>query len=72
MRTVIPVAYRFVERARQKFVHAEENYLRSHGWTRAQVGDQWLWERPHVPPGSVMMQRSDAVYFQHTKLGDDQ
>lgn len=69
----LPVkAYSFVERARQKLVLAEEAYLYVHGWKRTKVGQHWMWERPHVPPGSVVMHRSDAVYFQHTKLGDQE
>lgn len=62
--TVIPVAYRFVERARQRFVRAEENYLLSHGWERRKIGEHWYWQHAYAPPGSMILTRSDAVQFQ--------
>jgi hypothetical protein len=64
-----------VEHARQQLVNAEEKYLTAHGWVRQVYGGQWLWVRQF--PYSVdkarellVMERSEAVQFQHISLGD--
>lgn len=59
-----------VERARQALVKAEQRYLIAWGWEHVQLGGEWLWVRRHPAGGAgVMMQRADAVKFQHNKLG---
>jgi hypothetical protein len=65
-----------VEHARQKLVNAEEAYLRAHGWVKALFVGEWLWIReaalrPEQKATLYAMQRTDAVQFQHTTLGDD-
>lgn len=53
-----------VEYARQQLVNAEEAYLRAHGWGKLLVGNFWLWATM-VAGEKIIMQRTEAVHFQH-------
>lgn len=58
-----------VEAARQALVNAEEAYLRAHGWKRELYRGLWFWQW-EVGETRIIMDRVDAVKFQHTAIGD--
>lgn len=61
-----------VESARQALVKEEESYLQANGWQKANVAGEWLWRKSEATPAgaTVTMYRSDAVWFQYSKLSE--